>query len=284
MANTRTTTTPALAPSSARRRSHSSDSTPPRAAPKSTGGPRISPIRRGMYSGTLAMPVTRSRVRAVWRVLVSDHSGSPVTARSLRIHASGAASASRVRVASCRTRGAAVRAGRRVREEAPAGGSSPSGRASREPRTPRPPAAAGRPAPAARHGRAGAWPARLDEQGTEHEQHVGDVHVGAHPVGEDRHAREQDGAAGAPAARPNQSAAQPVDDPAASRQREEAEPDRHVGDRMGPQGDRAPRREAPPADGAWGRSAPRTRGSRRARAGRPRRAHRGCRSWRTPRR
>jgi hypothetical protein len=56
-------------------RSHHSDSTPPRAAPTSTGGRRISPIRRGCTRGTLPMPVTRSSVSAVWRVFVSDHSG-----------------------------------------------------------------------------------------------------------------------------------------------------------------------------------------------------------------
>ena len=55
---------------------------PPRARPPtSTGGRRISPMRRGMYSGTLAIPVTRSSVSAVCRVLVSDHSGSPVTSQ-----------------------------------------------------------------------------------------------------------------------------------------------------------------------------------------------------------
>ncbi len=75
---------------------------PPSAAATSTGGRRISPIRRGMYWGTLAMPVTRSSVCAVWRVLVSDHSGSPVIDRSLSIHTSGAAPASRVRPASSR--------------------------------------------------------------------------------------------------------------------------------------------------------------------------------------
>ena len=82
---------PRRRPASARRRSHSSDSTPPSAAPTSTGGRRISPIRRGMYSGTLAIPVMRSSVVAVWRVLVSDHSASPVIARSLSTHTSGAA-------------------------------------------------------------------------------------------------------------------------------------------------------------------------------------------------
>ena len=54
-------------------------------------------MRRGMYSGTFAIPVTRPSVEAVWRVFVSDHSASPVIARSLRSHTSGAAAASSVR-------------------------------------------------------------------------------------------------------------------------------------------------------------------------------------------
>ena len=95
---------------SARRRSHSSDSTPPSAAPTSTGGRRISPIRRGMYSGTLAIPVTRSSVAAVWRVFVSDHSGSPVISRSLSTQTSGAAAASSVRRTSSSARRAPARA------------------------------------------------------------------------------------------------------------------------------------------------------------------------------
>jgi hypothetical protein len=96
-ANTTTAMTPTTAPRRARRGKSHSDITPPSAAPASTGGLRISPIRRGMYSGTFAIPVTRSSVSAVCRVFVSDHSGCPVTSQSLATHASGAAAASSVR-------------------------------------------------------------------------------------------------------------------------------------------------------------------------------------------
>jgi len=54
-------------------------------------------MRRGMYCGTLPIPVTRSSVVAVWRVFVSDHSGWPVTSQSLPTQINGAAAASRVR-------------------------------------------------------------------------------------------------------------------------------------------------------------------------------------------
>ena len=93
-AKTATASTPAAAPGSARGRSHIHASTPPIAAASSTGGCRISPIRRGMYSGTLATPLTRPSVAAVWRVLLSDHNASPVIAKSLSTHTSGAAAAS----------------------------------------------------------------------------------------------------------------------------------------------------------------------------------------------
>ena len=55
--------TPATAPDE-RRGGAATAATAPRRAPRptSTGGRRISPIRRGMYSGTLPIPVTRSSV------------------------------------------------------------------------------------------------------------------------------------------------------------------------------------------------------------------------------
>ena len=65
-----------------------------------------------MYSGTFPIPVTRCSVLAVWRVLVSDHSGLPVTARSLISHTSGALNASNTSPASSRRpRGAGTRSG-----------------------------------------------------------------------------------------------------------------------------------------------------------------------------
>jgi hypothetical protein len=57
-------------------------------------------MRRGMYCGTLPIPVTRSSVVAVWRVFVSDHSGWPVISQSLATHSSGAAAASSAKCAS----------------------------------------------------------------------------------------------------------------------------------------------------------------------------------------
>ncbi len=67
--------------------------------------------------------------------------------------------------------------------------------------------------------------ARLHEQGSEHEQQVGDVDVGAHAVGEDGDAREEDerGERAGGAAEPF--GAEPVDDPAAGGQGEEGERD-----------------------------------------------------------
>ena len=115
---------PASAPGSARARSHASASTPPSAAATSAKGPRISPIRRGMYSGTFPIPVSRCSVSAVCLVLVSDHSGFPVTSQSLATHTIGAAAASsasraswpEVRAASTDARGASAAAPGRPRE------------------------------------------------------------------------------------------------------------------------------------------------------------------------
>ncbi len=90
------------APGRARREIQRSVRIPPAAAPSSTGSLRISPIRRGMYSGTLAMPVVRSSVEAVWRVFVSDQNGCPVISRSLPSQISGPAAVSSVTRASGR--------------------------------------------------------------------------------------------------------------------------------------------------------------------------------------
>ena len=94
-AKTSTATAPAIAPRRARWRNHSSDRTPPTAAPASTAGRNISPMRRGMYWGTSPIPVARPSVAAVCLVFVSDHIALPVTTRSLTIQNRGAAAASR---------------------------------------------------------------------------------------------------------------------------------------------------------------------------------------------
>ena len=127
-------------------------------------------------------------------------------------------------------------------------GAERQGRASRAPRTPTPPGAANRQRRAEEHerrraGEGAAWrrygygalggggrpveripgDPRLNQQRAEHEQHVGDVDIGAHPVGEHGTRVSNTSAASAPAARPNQRAAKPVHDPAARREREEGE-------------------------------------------------------------
>ena len=85
------------------------------------------------------------------------------------------------------------------------------------------------------HGRACPPPARLHEQGAEHEQQVEDVDVGAHAVGEDRHAREQDERRHRPRSAAEPLRSQLVHEPAASRHGEEAERDRHLFRRARPQ-------------------------------------------------
>ncbi len=59
-------------------------------------------MRLGMYSGTLAMPVSRPRISAVCLVFVRDHIALPVTSRSLNTQIKGAAAASSASWASCR--------------------------------------------------------------------------------------------------------------------------------------------------------------------------------------
>ena len=305
-ANTTTATTPTTAPRRARRGSSHSDSTPPSAAPSSTAGLRISPIRRGMYSGTLAIPVTRSSVSAVWRVFVSDHSGWPVTSQSLATHTSGAAAASSVRhqaisLGACAGWERSVRTGSerarpRVRVYARHGSRAPIHQV--QPVQPREHPRLRTQQPGEREQRQHRRARRpigdsvtprsvvpsLDEHRAEHEQQVGDVHVRAHAVGEDGHAREQDQRRQSPRGAAEPERAEPVEHPAAGRQREEAERDRHVFDRARRRAARAPPRAPPRAGGASARSGSRTAAFRRARAARPRRARRACRSWRSRRR
>ena len=84
-------------------------------------------------------------------------------------------------------------------------------------------------------------PRGLDEHGGEHEQQIGDVDVGAHAVGEDGHAREQDQRRDDPGGAPEPQLGEPVEDARAAGQREQAERDRDVLDRA-----RGQRREHDP--------------------------------------
>ncbi len=59
-------------------------------------------MRLGMYSGTLAMPVSRPRISAVCLVLVRDHIALPVMSRSLNTQIKGAATASSASLVSCK--------------------------------------------------------------------------------------------------------------------------------------------------------------------------------------
>ena len=263
--------------------------TAPRPAPRpaSTGGRRISPIRRGMYSGTLAIPVTRSStsggvpgVRQRPQRVAGDR-------QSLSTHTSGAPSASRVRPRELagasgvqfRTRDlsrvkralsplSCMPTGREAEQIQPVQpGEHPRLRAQqpgeRQQREHRP----------ARPGSAG-----LHEQRAEHEQQVGNVDVRAHAVGEHRHARDQQQCRQRAGGPPEPACGQRVDHPGARRQRQERQRDGHVQDRPRDRAARARRRGSRPADGAWERSGPRRRASSRARAVRPRRARTGCRS------
>ncbi|HXN37513.1 MAG TPA: DNA polymerase III subunit gamma/tau, partial [Solirubrobacteraceae bacterium] len=77
--------------------------------------------------------------------------------------------------------------------------------------------------------------ARLDEQRAEDEQQVGQVDIGAHAVGEHGYAREQDQRGESAGGSPEPIGAEPVDDPAARGQREEAEGDGDVLDAARPE-------------------------------------------------
>ena len=213
-----TATAPAIAAGSARLRTHSSASTPPIAAPARTAACSISPIRRGMYSGTLPMPVLRSSAEAVWRVFVSDHSGLPVMSRSLPSQITGPAAASSVsRITAPRSRPArpAAAAQQPLRQQAQQvqpveAREDPRLRAQqpgqREQRQHRPP---------------GPRPARLDQQRAQHEHQIGDVDVGAHAVGDHRHARQEQDRGERAGSPPEPLRAEAVEHPPAGGQRDE---------------------------------------------------------------
>ena len=67
--------------------------------------------------------------------------------------------------------------------------------------------------------------AGLDEQSAEHEQQVGEIDVGAHAVGEDGAAGEEDEGGERAGGPPEPLGAELVDGPAAGGEREEAERD-----------------------------------------------------------
>ena len=77
-ANTATATTPAIAPG-ARARAATPATAPHRARADQHRGAGSRRCAAECTRGTLAIPVSRPDVSAVWRVLVSDHRGFPVT-------------------------------------------------------------------------------------------------------------------------------------------------------------------------------------------------------------
>ena len=147
-----------------------------------------------MYSGTLAIPVARSRVEAVCRVLVSDHSGvagdqqvaeDPHQRRSGRhqgqARISSAGEPTTIALPCVRRPGPRCAAAARP------------GTASRAPRSPRLRAQQPGERQQREHRRAGrAAGADSTSSAAEHEQQVRDVDVRAHAVGEHRHARQEE--------------------------------------------------------------------------------------------
>ncbi len=77
------------------------------------GRARISPMRRGTYSGTFAMPVLRSSVVAVWRCSSATTAGSRSRAGRCASQIAGAAAASSVSPASARRSRSGSPGGRR---------------------------------------------------------------------------------------------------------------------------------------------------------------------------
>ena len=194
-------------------RSHNSVSTPPSAAPSSTAGRRISPMRRGMYSGTFAIPVSRASVsRGVARVgqrpqrVAGDQ---PVARHPEQRRATGTSSASQ---ASCRGVAGRDPASSPLQASQCAGGARRASSQLEPVAEPEKSQASGRSRPAsassASTGAPAARAARLDrhEQGAQNEQQVGHVDVGAHPVGEHRDARQQQQRRHSPGGASNQSA------------------------------------------------------------------------------
>ena len=185
----------------------------------------------------------------MWRVFVSDHTGSPVIARSLSTHTSGAAAASSVRPASsrcerpsCRVSRSESRASRCPPRLVCIDGRRPrrAGQAIRYSQySPENTHASGRSSPASASSASTGQPARgrrgLDEQRAQHEQQIGDVDVRAHAVGEHRHARDQQQRGERPGGAPEPACGERVDHPSARRQRQERERDRHLQDAVRPE-------------------------------------------------
>ena len=305
-ANTATATTPTIAPGARARPATEARARPPSAAPTSTGGRRISPMRRGCTRARLAMPVTRSSVCEWWRVFVSDHRASPVIARSLRRGpppagrppraasgrpappASARAAMGRAPAdappatpgscATARLSQAGVRSCGAIRS-AP-GGPGDQGTASTDPRTPTPP---GRSSPASASS-SQHWPARPGGGGTpprapSTSSRQGMSMYARTAIGEHGHACDQQLRRALLAARPNQRAPQGIHHPDARRQRQEGERNGHMYDaRADSGGKRARRRGIPTAGWRWCDSPRHMPAGCHGRADRPRRGHRGCRS------
>ena len=178
-----------------------------------------------MYWGTFAIPVTRPSVVAVCRVFVSDHSGIAGDREVARQphERSGRGEQREAQQPAALGQGQALGAAAQparneVHQVEPV-----------QPREgPRLGAQQAREREQHEHRRPGAAMRVSTSSAQSNEQQVGDVHVGAHAVGEHRHAREEEQRGERSRSPAEPFAAEAVDDPAACRQREEAERHRDV--------------------------------------------------------